>query len=155
MRAPPVHLVSCVQIWLLTHHPRALGQNTTISTLSQDVEAKVSSLRSLLSHLESMARYLRRVSAGELPVNHTIIYRMQDIFNLLPNTNTVDLPQAFAVTTNDMMVVVYLSSLIRAVIALHNLVNNKLENRAREMKDDADEKARSKMKAEKVLDKKE
>lgn len=54
-----------------------------------------------------------------------------------------------------MMVVVYLSSLIRAVIALHNLVNNKLENRAREMKDDADEKARSKMKAEKVLDKKE
>ena len=88
-------------------------------------------------------------------MNHTIIYRMQDIFNLLPNTNTVDLPQAFAVTTNDMMVVVYLSSLIRAVIALHNLVNNKLENRAREMKDDADEKARSKMKAEKVLDKKE
>ena len=72
---------------------------------------------------------------------------MQDIFNLLPNTNTADLPQAFAVTTNDMMVVVYLSSLIRAVIALHNLVNNKLENRAREMKDDADEKkARNKIK---------
>eukprot|EP01047_Picozoa_sp_COSAG01_P064641 COSAG01_NODE_8590_length_2726_cov_1755.185383_1_plen_280_part_00 len=61
-------------------------KDTTVSTLSQDVEAKVSSLRSLLSHLESMARYLRRVCAGELPVNHTIIYRMQDIFNLLPNT---------------------------------------------------------------------
>ena len=50
---------------------------------------------------------------------------MQDIFNLLPNTNTADLAKAFAVQTNDMMVVVYLSALIRSVIALHNLVNNR------------------------------
>jgi hypothetical protein len=34
----------------------------------------------------------------------------------------------------DQQVVVYLSALIRAVIALHNLVNNKLENRSRELK---------------------
>ena len=51
---------------------------------------------------------------------------MQDIFNLLPNTNTADLAKAFAVQTNDMMVVVYLSALIRSVIALHNLINNKI-----------------------------
>ena len=50
---------------------------------------------------------------------------MQDIFNLLPNTNTADLAKAFAVQTNDMMVVVYPSALIRSVIALHNLVNNR------------------------------
>ena len=54
-----------------------------------------------------------------------IIYQMQDIFNLLPNTNTADLAKSFAVQTNDMMVVVYLSALIRSVIALHNLVNNR------------------------------
>ena len=54
-----------------------------------------------------------------------IVYQMQDIFNLLPNTNTADLAKAFAVQTNDMMVVVYLSALIRSVIALHNLVNNR------------------------------
>ena len=33
---------------------------------------------------------------------------------------------AFAVKTNDMMLVIYLSSLIRSVIALHNLINNKV-----------------------------
>ena len=158
-------------------------KDTTISTLTQDVESKVSSLRSLLSHIEAMARYLRRVVAGELPVsshalfspfcarsshlsgcgrlvrprglkerwggvqvNHTIVYHMQDIFNLLPNTNTADLAKAFAVQTNDMMVVVYLSSLIRSVIALHNLVNNRLENRAREVKNDKKEKEVREMK---------
>ena len=31
-----------------------------------------------------------------------------------------------AVKTNDMMLVIYLSSLIRSVIALHNLINNKV-----------------------------
>jgi 26S proteasome regulatory subunit N8 len=118
-------------------------KDTTISTLSQDVDAKVSSLRALLTHLQSMAKYLRAVASGELPVNHAIIYRMQDIFNLLPNTSSADLQKAFATTSNDMMVVIYLSSLIRAVIALHNLVNNKLENRSREMKDDSEGKARA------------
>ena len=81
-----------------------------------------------------------------MQVNHTIVYHMQDIFNLLPNTNTADLAKAFAVQTNDMMVVVYLSSLIRSVIALHNLVNNRVENRAREVKNDKKEKEVREMK---------
>ena len=32
----------------------------------------------------------------------------------------------FSVKTNDMMLVIYLSSVIRSVIALHNLINNKV-----------------------------
>jgi len=32
------------------------------------------------------------------------------------------------VKTNDMMLVIYLSSLIRSVIALHNLINNKVRS---------------------------
>ena len=47
-------------------------KDTTISTLTQDVESKVSSLRSLLSHIELMAAYLRKVNTGELPINHTV-----------------------------------------------------------------------------------
>jgi 26S proteasome regulatory subunit N8 len=78
------------------------------------------------------------------------------VFNLLPNLNVNELIKAFAgnlapcprytiivicgivyysclmfcflgaVKTNDMMLVIYLSSLIRSVIALHNLINNKV-----------------------------
>ncbi len=49
----------------------------------------------------------------------------QDIFNLLPNTSVDALVHSLAVKTNDMALVVYLASLIRAVIALHKLIDNK------------------------------
>ena len=74
----------------------------------------------------------RPPARGRLPVNHQIIYKLQDIFNLLPNLNVEQLVKAFAVKTNDMMLAIYLSSIIRAVIALHNLVNNKLVNKEKE-----------------------
>ena len=46
--------------------------------------------------------------------------------------NIEALVKAFAVKTNDMMLAIYLSSIIRAVVALHNLVNNKLVNKEKE-----------------------
>ncbi|XP_052881190.1 26S proteasome non-ATPase regulatory subunit 7 homolog A isoform X2 [Gossypium arboreum] len=61
----------------------------------------------------------------------------EDVFNLLPNLNVNDLIKAFAVKTNDMMLVIYLSSLIRSVIALHNLINNKMLNKEHEKAEDA------------------
>jgi hypothetical protein len=51
--------------------------------------------------------------------------RPQDVFNLLPNLNAAELSKSFVVESNDMMLVVYLASLIRSVIALHNLIDNK------------------------------
>lgn len=58
-------------------------------------------------------------------MNHQIIYHLQDALNLLPNLANIDLTQSFTTSTNDQMLVVYLSSLLRAVIALHGLVDNK------------------------------
>eukprot|EP01090_Pellita_catalonica_P021370 TRINITY_DN7985_c0_g1_i4.p1 TRINITY_DN7985_c0_g1~~TRINITY_DN7985_c0_g1_i4.p1 ORF type:complete len:322 (-),score=62.60 TRINITY_DN7985_c0_g1_i4:13-978(-) len=100
--------------------------DTSISTVASDVNAKLLSLKSLVSRLKDMYDYLGLVCEGKLPVNQTIIAQMQDIFNLLPNLNVEELIQSFAVKTNDMMLVIYLSSLIRGVIALHNLLNNKI-----------------------------
>lgn len=59
-----------------------------------------------------------------LPINHQIIYNLQDIFNLLPNLNNPETVRSFSVANNDQLLVVYLSSLIRAVIALDNLIAN-------------------------------
>lgn len=50
---------------------------------------------------------------------------MQDIFNLLPNLGVDELARSFAVQSNDMMLAIYLSSLTRSVLALHNLIDNK------------------------------
>lgn len=46
-----------------------------------------------------------------------------------------DFTKAFYLKTNDQMLVVYLASLIRSVVALHNLINNKISNRDAEKKE--------------------
>ncbi|XP_016402112.1 26S proteasome non-ATPase regulatory subunit 7-like, partial [Sinocyclocheilus rhinocerous] len=72
---------------------------------------------------------------GKLPINHQIIYQLQDVFNLLPDVNLQEFVKAFYLKTNDQMLVVYLASLIRSVVALHNLINNKIANRDAEKKE--------------------
>jgi 26S proteasome regulatory subunit N8 len=60
-----------------------------------------------------------------MPVNHQIVYHLQDALNLLPDLSAEGVKRSFASSTNDQLLVVYLSSLLRAVIALHALVDNK------------------------------
>jgi 26S proteasome regulatory subunit N8 len=60
-----------------------------------------------------------------MPVNHQIVYHLQDALNVLPDLSDPDTTQSFVTSTNDQLLVVYLSSLLRAVIALHGLVDNK------------------------------
>jgi len=104
-------------------------KDTSISTLATRVNGRLVSLKSLISHLQEIHQYMENACAGKVPLNHTILGQLQDIFNLAPNLEVEELAKSFAVKTNDMMLVIYLSSLIRSVIALHSLINNKLENR--------------------------
>lgn len=114
-------------------------KDASISNLTTSIQEKVNSLKSLNEHIKEMEEYLNNVCSGKLPVNHQIINQIQDIFNLLPNLNVEELIRSFSVKTNDMMLVIYLSSVIRSVIALHNLINNKIANRDAELKAAADE----------------
>jgi len=68
-------------------------------------------------------------------VNHQIIYQLQDIFNLLPDVTNPDFVKSLYIKTNDQMLVVYATALCRSIIALHNLINNKLANREAEKKE--------------------
>ncbi|KAK7855010.1 26s proteasome non-atpase regulatory subunit 7 like protein a [Quercus suber] len=112
-------------------------KDTTISTLANEVSGKLTALKGLDARLREIRGYLDLVIDGKLPLNHEILYHLQDVFNLLPNLNVNELIKAFAVKTNDMMLVIYLSSLIRSVIALHNLINNKMLNKEHEKAEDA------------------
>lgn len=118
-------------------------KDLSTGTLSTRVTGRLNSLRALQARLVEISEYLDGVLKGKLPVNHQIIYNLQDIFNLLPNIDlsphvhrdhqsnsdgVLDRSKPLTVVTNDQLLVIYLSSLIRAVIALHGLVNNKLEN---------------------------
>ncbi|EYU41265.1 hypothetical protein MIMGU_mgv1a010527mg [Erythranthe guttata] len=112
-------------------------KDTTVSTLATEVTGKLAALKGLDARLKEIRSYLDVVIEGKLPLNHEILYHLQDVFNLLPNLNVSELVKAFAVKTNDMMLVIYLSSLIRSVIALHNLINNKMLNKEHEKAEDS------------------
>jgi len=103
--------------------------------LSQRITNQVHGLKGLNSKLLDIKSYLEKVTTGKLPINHQIIYQLQDVFNLLPDVNLQEFVKAFYLKTNDQMLVVYLASLIRSVVALHNLINNKIANRDAEKKE--------------------
>lgn len=98
----------------------------TISTVASLIEAKMGGLSSLSDKLSEMQAYLENAASGKIKPNSEIIANMQGILNLLPNLNVEDLVKAMLIKTNDLHMVIYLSSLIRSVIALHDLVNNQI-----------------------------
>ena len=101
-------------------------KDSTISTLASEVSSKLASLKGLEERLREISGYMDKVAEGKLPMNNDIMYHLQDVFNLLPNLNVNQLVKSFAVKTNDMLAVVYLAALIRSIIALHTLINNKV-----------------------------
>ncbi|KAI8790329.1 26S proteasome non-ATPase regulatory subunit 7-like [Biomphalaria glabrata] len=104
-------------------------KDTTVGTLSQQITAQLMGLKGLHSHMNDIGNYLKSVADGHLPINHQIIYQLQDVFNLLPDVGVPELVHSLTVSTNDQMSVVYLASLVRSIMALHNLINNKVQNR--------------------------
>jgi hypothetical protein len=116
-------------------------RDCTTTTLADKVVDKLTGLKGLQKRLFEMSRYIENVEKGVLPVNHEIMYNLQDIFNLSPNLNVESVVKSFTVTTNDNMLVIYLSSLIRSILALHDLIDNKLTNRKAEaVKEEKNEK---------------
>lgn len=121
-------------------------KDTTVGSLSQRITNQLLGLRGLHSQLSEIRDYLVQVGQGSLPMNHQIIYQLQDIFNLLPDIANDNFVDNLYIKTNDQSLVVYLAALVRSIIALHNLINNKITNRDAEegKKDDAKEKKEKK-----------
>ncbi|RLV95096.1 26S proteasome regulatory subunit RPN8 [Spathaspora sp. JA1] len=102
--------------------------------LSLKVTQTYQSLLGLHQKLREIANYLDKVYQKKLPINHTILGKLQNVFNLLPNlvqdpAATSPLATAFTIKTNDELMVIYISTLVRAIIAFHDLIENKLENK--------------------------
>jgi 26S proteasome regulatory subunit N8 len=121
-------------------------RDVAVGTLSTRITAQLQSLQGLHLRLRDIGAYLQKVLDGDLPVNHAILGNLQDIFNLLPNLITPimkpavngsdksqiensELARAMSVKTNDQLMTIYLSSLVRAITAFHDLIDNKIQNR--------------------------
>merc|ERR1712151_116107 len=104
-------------------------KNASASTLAVRVGDKIAALKGLSMRLAEISKYLQSVYDGKLPMNQEIIYQLQEVFNLLPDQDSEELVKSFAMETNDMMLSLYLGSILRSTIALHNLINNKIKNK--------------------------
>lgn len=126
-----------------------------MGTLSTRITSQLQSLQGLHLRLRDIGQYLQKVLDGALPVNHAILGNLQDVFNLLPNLSTPktsshipngadaptrndgELAHAMSIKTNDQLMAIYLSSLIRAITAFHDLIENKIQNRQQQEDKDA------------------
>jgi len=102
-------------------------KDTNISTLTNQVNEKILSLKNLKSKLEEIVTYIDSLVQQKIPVNNHIIYMLQEIFNLLPNLNDPELIKAFIFKTNDMTLNIFIATIFRSLTAIHDLINNKLE----------------------------
>lgn len=123
-------------------------RDVAVGTLSTRITNQLQSLQGLHLRLRDISAYLQKVLDGQLPVNHSILGNLQDVFNLLPNLSTpksgaagnkadTELSYAMSVKTNDQLMAIYLSSLIRAITAFHDLIENKIQNRQQQEEKEA------------------
>jgi 26S proteasome regulatory subunit N8 len=126
------------------HLLRDLKEST--GDLATRITSQLESLRGLESRLREVAAYLGKVLNEELPVNHAILEVLQDVFNLLPNLSPTpenggvgDLGRSFRVKTNDQLMCIYLSSMIRAVLALHDLIDSGIDDKKEDKKKEGKE----------------
>lgn len=115
--------------------------------MSTRITNQLQSLQGLHLRLRDIGAYLQKVLDGQLPVNHAILGNLQDVFNLLPNLSTPpkgdgkssggELSHAMSIKTNDQLMAIYLSSLIRAITAFHDLIENKIQNRQQQEEKEA------------------
>jgi 26S proteasome regulatory subunit N8 len=99
----------------------------TISTVASLIQSKLSGLVTLAEKLVQASEYLTACQAQGITANPTIVANLQTIWNLLPNLDDAAV-RSMMVKTNDMHMAIYLGALIRSVMALHDLVNNKIRH---------------------------
>lgn len=120
----------------------------SVSDLAAELKHKLLGLRGMHERLRDIRDYLDNIIAGRLPPNNDILYNLQEIFNLLPNLASKSLIDSFHRTNNDMHLVLYMNSMIRAVLALHDLIGNKLKYRDQDEETDLKDTERTKEKTD-------
>lgn len=101
-------------------------KDATVTSLSHTIHEKVRSMKGLESKLAAIEEYLKEVEEGKLPFKQDILCQIQLMFNLLPNIRTSQVHESFNTIVSDNLITLYLASLTRSVLALDDLVDNKL-----------------------------
>lgn len=127
-----VHVMSCIEAEEaeeigVEHLLRDVQETTPAGTQSQQLYSKLQSLHALANQLSEIEVYLEGIIAGNLPINHAINRDLQELFNLMPDYENIQAKEALVQATNDQLMMTFIGELGRSAIALHDLIDNKLE----------------------------
>ncbi|CAD8126544.1 unnamed protein product [Paramecium sonneborni] len=126
-----VHIPSTVQAF----EPEEIGveqllreiNNVDTQSLSAKAEQKINGVKGMNKKIAQIQQYLTLIQQGKVKPNQLIINNLQEILNYLPNLGAQDVVSAFTTKNNDNMLTIYLASLMRSIIAYHNLINNQAQ----------------------------
>jgi 26S proteasome regulatory subunit N8 len=104
------------------------------SPIHKLLNQKLTSVKALSQRLTEIKTYLQNVIMKRISPNPQIINNIQEIFNFLPNFETEEIIKSLSVQTNNDYLILYLSWMIRSIISLHKLLNNKIMIKEEEKK---------------------
>lgn len=109
----------------------------TISTLASLIQEKTTGLQTLHTKLLVCQQYIQSCIPDPITgkvaitkVNPTIIANLQTIISLLPNTLAISNTHhhiSMIQQSNDMYMSMYIASMLRTVMAIHDLINNQIK----------------------------
>lgn len=110
-------------------------------------------LKGLEKKLKLINDYLIKIEEGTVTPDNQIIFNLQEILNIMPKLDEDKKIKAFQSKTNDNYFTIYVSSIVRAIISLHDLINNKLNAKRLELQRIQDKNKEKEDKAKKEAEK--
>lgn len=108
--------------------------DSTVTTLSTQIQEKELSLHHLCTVLQQIEEYLRDVAAEKLPINEDVLEVLQEIISLQPELYLKKTSTEMIRYTNDRAISTFLAATARCVGALHDVIVNR-RALARELKE--------------------
>jgi 26S proteasome regulatory subunit N8 len=96
------------------------------SSVTKIANDKLMSIKALIQRLTEIKTYLNNVINKRIVLNPVIVNNIQEIFNYLPNFDTDDIIKSLSNQTNNNYLVLYLGWLVKSIVSLHKLINNKI-----------------------------
>lgn len=118
---------------LATTEPEEIGveqllrdlTDSTVTTLTTQIQEKHQSLAHLELLLKSISEYLGDVAAGKLPLSQEILGMVQELTGYQPQVHRLQASESMVVTLNDEALATFVASLSRTVMSLYNVIINR------------------------------
>jgi 26S proteasome regulatory subunit N8 len=101
-------------------------KDLNMDSLQNKLQNKVQSLVALRGKISTISQYLEDVSTGRRKSDQQITFALQRIMAKLPKVLSTEMKNALAAKVNENYLNLYVAGIVKSVIAIHNLLNNRI-----------------------------